>query len=153
MDFGGCFFSGPPIRPPPPPPKLPPSVLIGKNANTTAATWNKIAVVDTWLNKTYLPKANQTGPLAGASSIAAQKANNAYKVKRERERKEGVGWRGARDERAWRPVCGPPRESMPDQKPPFPPPPFSCYQTTAYVYNATAHKVVLAIAAKANLTR
>lgn len=126
MDFGGCFFSGPPIRPPPPPPKLPPSVLIGKNANTTAATWNKIAVVDTWLNKTYLPKANQTGPLAGASSIAAQKANNAYKVQREREREERGGWAGGGRETSapGGPCAGHREKACPIKKPPFPPPPF-----------------------------
>ena len=149
--MGVVFFRGRPSVLLPPPNSL--SVLIGKNANTTAATWNKIAVVDTWLNKTYLPKANQTGPLAGASSIAAQKANNAYKVReRERERKEGVGWRGRETSAPGGPCAGTPREACPIKTPPFPHP-LSCYQTTAYVYNATAHKVVLAIAAKANLTR
>lgn len=80
------------------------SVLIGKNANNTDATWNKIKVVDTWLNKTYLPKANNTSPLAGAGSIANQKLTNAAR-------------------------------------------------TTSYVYNATAAKLVNAVAAKSNLTR
>ena len=60
--------------------------------------------VDTWLNKTYLPKANNTSPLAGAGSIANQKLTNAAR-------------------------------------------------TTSYVYNATAAKLVNAVAAKSNLTR
>lgn len=87
------------------PPTTPPlSILIGKKANNTNATWAKMQVVDTWLNKTYLPKANNTSPLAGAGSIANQKLTNAA-------------------------------------------------LTTSYVYNATAAKLVNAVAAKSNLTR
>ena len=120
--MGVVFFRGRPSALLPPPNSL--SVLIGKNANTTAATWNKIAVVDTWLNKTYLPKANQTGPLAGASSIAAQKANNAYKVQRERERgKRGLAGEGARRARLAANVRAH-REKHARSKPPLSPTPF-----------------------------
>ena len=48
-------------------------------------------VVDTWLNNTYIPKANQTSPLAGAEYTLNQKLTNAVKVR------EGGGWGGGGD--------------------------------------------------------
>lgn len=48
-------------------------------------------VVDTWLNNTYIPKANRTSPLAGAEYTLNQKLTNAVKVR------EGGGWGGGGD--------------------------------------------------------